>query len=122
MTNDEEITERKLRYAKLLELMKEWPEIDRLEAQKRGMTYEQYCQWFDDNFKAGSIMNNLEPILRKLIESSLFKYRDPDGKHFWHLTYGRGSLKKESQPDETIDQAIDWFYYAVLQSEHEEEA
>jgi hypothetical protein len=52
---ESEISHRKLRYAKLLDEMKQWPEQHRIDAERRGMTFEQYCQWFDENF-------NPEPV------------------------------------------------------------
>lgn len=54
-TEKEEQELRKRRYAKLIEEMKQWPEQDRQEAARRGMTHEEYCQWFDKEFK-------LEPV------------------------------------------------------------
>ena len=67
-------------------------------------------------------MTNLEPIVRKLIETHIHKYYDESGSLSWCLTYGREFLKKESFPDETINQAVDWFYFNVLQCENKEEA
>ena len=53
MTNAEleELVDRKARYAKLIEIMKDWPEQDRLAAERRGMTLKEYCDWCDENFK-----------------------------------------------------------------------
>ena len=65
---------------------------------------------------------NLESILRKMIQSNMWHYQDESAKSFWMLAYSGKKLKKEMNFDETQTQAIDWFYYSVLQLEHEEEA
>ena len=52
MTKDEqELEDRKIRYAKLLELMKDWPRQNEEEAKRRGMTLEEYYAWWNENFK-----------------------------------------------------------------------
>lgn len=66
-------------------------------------------------------MTNLEPIVRKLIGSGLYRYQDNHRITYWHLWYDEESLKKEYFEDESLDQVIDWFYYNVLQLEMKDE-
>ena len=66
-------------------------------------------------------MTNLEPIVRKLIESCLYKYQDNTCQTKWHLLYGDQSIVKPYYPDESESQVIDWFYFHVLQLEHKNE-
>jgi len=67
-------------------------------------------------------MTNLEPIVRKLIKTLLYKYHEANQLHSWYLLYEGKTFTKISQPDESLDQVIDWFYYTVLQCENKEEA
>lgn len=125
MTKEEEIKERKARYAKLSETIKDWPEQDRQEAERRGMTLEEYGEWFEEGMK--EILNpkpyvDLEPILKKIIEGYLNKHYDENMDLNWHLVYDRELFKKPSSPTETIDKAVDWFYNTVLQYEKDKEA
>lgn len=67
-------------------------------------------------------MTNLEPIVRKLIASNMYCYYSEDGKSYWMIRYGKKEYSRELSLDETMAQAIDWFYFNVLQSEHDKEA
>jgi hypothetical protein len=63
---------------------------------------------------------NQEQIIRKLIFSNMLSFKEHDGSGTFYLYWGPMRLSRTINPDETINQVVDWFYYQILQSSMEE--